>query len=371
MNLKIELFSSFSSELKEVWEKFEQNADCYFFQTFQWSKQWFDTVGKSDGNGVIVIVVYIKGDIRMILPFAYKKKWGVRSIEWMGGIQADYKAPLIDPNFYFSEKVFSIVWDKICNVLITNGISYCLFENQPQLIENVENPFYHFFQSYKTEFAHSTQLPKEHKVYFSTNGRKKILADSRRQRKRLGELGELCFFIADSKSSYEELTRVMIKQKQKRFLEMNVKNIISHRNVQNFYISFKNSFIHCSGLKLNNELIATHWGIVFRGRFYYLMPSFEVGRIGKYSAGRLLLEELINWAIDNGCHTFDFTIGGEAYKQDWCESEMAIGRSIIALSFKGKLICNLVKIKQHAVDRIVKTKSIMIIYRSLRKIFRG
>ena len=371
MNLQIESFSSFSPELKEVWEKFEQHAECYFFQTFQWSKHWFDVVGNSEGYYATVLVVYDEGEIKMILPFAQKKKWGVKVIEWMGGIQTDYKAPLINPNFVFSEKDFAKTWKKISNILIANGISYCFFENQPQLIGNVQNPFYHFFTPYRIEYAHSVQLPNETSEYFSTSVRKKILADSRRQRKRLGDLGKLGFLIADSKNLYDELTQVMIKQKQRRFLEMNVRNILANHKVQDFYASFQNSFLHCSGLKLNSTIIATHWGIVFRGRFYYLMPSFEGGVIGKYSAGRLLLEELINWSIDNRCHTFDFTIGGESYKKDWCEKEMAIGRSMFALSFKGELMCKLLKIKQHAVDRIVKTKNIMLIYRSLRKILRG
>jgi CelD/BcsL family acetyltransferase involved in cellulose biosynthesis len=371
LNLQIELFTSFSPALKEVWEKFEQHADCYFFQTHHWSKHWLDTVGNAEGYHTAVIVVYEEADIRMILPFAQKKKWGVSGIEWMGGIQTDYKAPLIHPQFVLSEKDFAKVWKKISEILLANGISYCLFDNQPQLIGTAQNPFYHFFTACRIEYAHNTKLPKEAAEYFSTSGRKKILADSRRQRKRLAESGTLSFLIADSKPVFDELTQAMITQKQRRFLEMNVRNIIADQKIQNFYSSFQNTFIQCAGLKLNNTLIATHWGIVFRGRFYYLMPSFGGGEIGKYSAGRLLLEELINWAIDNGCHTFDFTIGGEAYKKDWCESEMSIGRSMIALSFKGKLMCNLLQLKQDAVDRIVKTKSIMAINRSIRKIIRG
>jgi CelD/BcsL family acetyltransferase involved in cellulose biosynthesis len=367
MNLQIALFATFSQELKDLWERFEEKSDCYFFQTYEWSSHWFCTIGRIYGFDPMVIVVYELGVVKMILPFAKIKKCGVVGIQWMGGIQTDYKGPLIDRLFEFSENDFKFIWQKIKTVLLNNDVSFCFFDNQPQLIGDRQNPFFYFFTPYRTGFSYSTKLPLKSESYFSTGARKKIVSDSRRQRKRLDALGDLSFVIADSNFMNKELTQTMILQKQRRFLDMNVRNILSDKHVQNFYTSFQSNFIQTSGLTLNDSTIATHWGIVFRKRFYYLMPSFEAGEISKYSGGRLLLEELIKWAIDNGCTTFDFTIGGEAYKKDWCESHMEINRSLIPLTRKGVLVCKLLQIKQDIIDCIVRRKVIMNIYRFVRK----
>jgi CelD/BcsL family acetyltransferase involved in cellulose biosynthesis len=370
LNIQIKSFSKFTNELKNLWENFEEMSDCYFFQTHEWSTHWFNTIGNISGYEPLVIVVYESDMIKMIMPFAKIKKWGCTSIEWMGGIQTDYKAPLLAPLFDLTEKHFILIWEKVVTVLLNNQVSYCVFNNQPELIGERTNPFFNYFNYYSNEYAHYTKLPNEASTYFVKDERKKIFADSRRQRKRLSELGNLSFMIANNKSVHVELTNTMIIQKQRRFFEMNVQNILVNKQVHKFYTLLRSNFIHCSGLKLNETFIATHWGIVFRNRFYYLMPSFEGGEIGKYSGGRLLLEELLKWAIDKGCHTFDFTIGGEAYKKEWCESQMEIRNSIVPLSLKGKLVYKIILQKKDIINRIIGTKPIIYIYRSIRKLKR-
>ena len=66
------------------------------------------------------------------------------------------------------------------------------------------------------------------------------------------------------------------------------------------------------------------------------MPTYEGGEWVRYSTGRLLLLELIKWSIENGLKYFDFTIGGEAYKKEWCDIEDNLYELINPVSFKGQ-----------------------------------
>ena len=47
-----------------------------------------------------------------------------------------------------------------------------------------------------------------------------------------------------------------------------------------------------TALFLDNLVLATHWGVVDKGRFYLLMPTFSQDW-KRYSPGRLLLEHLL------------------------------------------------------------------------------
>ena len=67
---------------------------------------------------------------------------------------------------------------------------------------------------------------------------------------------------------------------------------------------------------------------MYKDTFYYLMPTYESGEWGKYSPGRLLLLELIKWSINSGLKYFDFTVGGEAYKKNWCNIEVELYETI-------------------------------------------
>ena len=71
--------------------------------------------------------------------------------------------------------------------------------------------------------------------------------------------------------------------------------------------------------------------------FYYPMPAHEGGDWEKYSPGRLLLEHLLEWLIQNNLLVFDFTVGGEHYKKDWCDTETPLYETLESITFKGKL----------------------------------
>ena len=74
--------------------------------------------------------------------------------------------------------------------------------------------------------------------------------------------------------------------------------------------------IHFAVLKLDDIVLASHWGAFDENSFYYLMPTFNQ-EWNRYSPGRLLLENLIEWSIGKGLKVFDFTVGGEQYKKEY------------------------------------------------------
>jgi CelD/BcsL family acetyltransferase involved in cellulose biosynthesis len=187
--------------------------------------------------------------------------------------------------------------------------------------------------------------------YLKTRIKAKIKNDTFRQEKRFQELGELKFVIARRESEIREITEAMIRQKGRRYQETGARNMFNLQYYQDFYHTLAAAFpgthvvedlhVHVSALYLDEAIIATHWGLNFRGVFYYLMPTYEGGEMAKYSAGRIHLLKLLEWSFRNGIKIFDFTIGGETYKKDWCNAELKLYEYYLPVSAKARVLFKL------------------------------
>jgi CelD/BcsL family acetyltransferase involved in cellulose biosynthesis len=65
----------------------------------------------------------------------------------------------------------------------------------------------------------------------------------------------------------------------------------------------------CAG----SDVVALHYGLRYRNRFVYWLPTFDA-RFARYSVGRLLLLHLIERSYSDGIREFDLGYGEEPYK---------------------------------------------------------
>ncbi|MGH7801478.1 MAG: GNAT family N-acetyltransferase [Thermodesulfobacteriota bacterium] len=63
----------------------------------------------------------------------------------------------------------------------------------------------------------------------------------------------------------------------------------------------------------NDKPIAFHYGLSYKERYLYGIPTFSIDHT-RYSPGMVLLRHVLLDAIEEGTHIFDFGIGDEAYK---------------------------------------------------------
>ena len=60
--------------------------------------------------------------------------------------------------------------------------------------------------------------------------------------------------------------------------------------------------------------------------------------MSRFGPGAAHLHDLLHLAIDRGFEIFDFTIGDERYKRDWCDTELKLYDSISAVTWRGALM---------------------------------
>jgi CelD/BcsL family acetyltransferase involved in cellulose biosynthesis len=353
-----QIYSSFTEELKGIWKDFENNFSWNPFYTYSWLSHWQYTVGGPLHQILPQIVVVKKDEIVLgIFPFAISRWQGVKVLEWLGGIHADYTGPLLHPEFKEFVPNFTDLWDVLLVLLPPFDVIH--LRRQLEILGDIENPFVKSFNVLAIDNAYRATLSGTWEEYYSARIKKKIRADSRRQRNRLEQQGVVQFKVAASASDADMIIKNMMIQKSQRYRETGVTDMLAIKEHRDFYLglpeqNFSNFQLHCSALMVDGNIIATHVGLVSEKCFFYLMPAHQNSDWHRYSPGRLLLENLLEWAYKYKISIFDFTVGAELYKKEWCDAEMKLFEYLHPLNYKGRYYAFL----QSLIKKLIQNKGL-------------
>ena len=344
----IQLYSEFNDEIKTIWTKFEKRVKISPFQSYDWLCHWHNTIGEP----LLyikpkIIHIYNENQTVAIFPLGITKKYNIRILNWLGGNQSDYMKPLISNEFNEINFSDNYLWEKI--KLAFDGCDLIEFQKQDEstikILKRIGFPIKEKFDV----SSYQASLPLDWEDYL-IKIKKKIISDSKRQKRRLSNIGKLKFAVANDKETKKEFIAKMINYKNRQYNDSSVWNMFTLDEYRLFYnnlvdLDSEIIKIHSSALIIDNVIIATHLGLIHDNIFYYLMPSHIGGKWKKYSPGRILLLELIKWSIANNVKSFDFTIGNEGYKKDWCDKNIKLYKTINSISVQGWLYNFLRKIK--------------------------
>lgn len=312
------------SSAREAWADALAHGVAYGFQAFEWADAWQRTIGQAEGVRALVAELRDAGGRTVMLwPLAIHREGRLRVLRFLGGVVTDYNAPIMDPMFVqqFAAGAIDRLWDAVLRAL--PRVDLVWLRRMPALIEGVVNPMTQLAQSRHTENAYAATLPDTAEA-FKASRSPKHFADARRQLRRLNEIAPVVMVERALGDQAKELTAVMAVQKSRRWHESNGRDLFAEPGYLDFYQSLAAGPLAWSdtavcGLQVGQTTVATHWGIIFRGRHYWLMPGYEAGEWGKFSSGRLLMQHMIDWSIAQGLTVFDLTVGDEDYKKAWAD----------------------------------------------------
>ena len=345
--MKAYLANNFDLNIKKDWIKLEQNSYCTPFQSFEWHINWFEYIGKKLEYSPVLISIKDENQIIGIFPFCYKKDKFSKKIIWNGGLQTDYNLPLIHKNYY-NELNILYIWKIVKKILPNYDILY--LEKQPEFILEIENIFLKTQKKIKQINSSRVIFNNTWQTYYK-NLSLKLKNDNRRQINRLQKFGKINFFVCNDNKEKKILIETMIKQKSQRYKSTNSWDMFSESYNKKFYFEISKKLnllgkIHCSGIRLNETIIAAHVGIFNQKCFYYILPSFDIHNYGKFSPGKILLEKLLFWTFENNIKIFDFTGGNEIYKDLWCNDKFNLYESFEAQTIRGRIIIIFINLKK-------------------------
>ncbi|MEQ8326632.1 MAG: GNAT family N-acetyltransferase [Parvibaculum sp.] len=318
--------------LKTVWQALERKGDGTPFQTFAWLSAWQRHIGTKQGVTPAIVVGWdSQGGALFIFPFGVERGLICNRLVWLGGEISDYHGPLLAQDFarHVSPAQFGTLWDDIRDLLPTHHM--VSLGRMPERVGAQANPFMSLGGMRRhPSSAHMTMLKEDWASYYGEKRSSGSKKRDKQKRRKTEELGAVEFVSPSTAEAKLATLEALIAQKSVAFQRMGVTNFFEKPGYLDFYRSLAadpeaEGLLHLSHLDVGGIVAAASCGVSFGGRYYYVLASYdEKAEAARFGPGVIQLMELMQHATENGHTVFDFTIGDESYKEQWCEVEVPL-----------------------------------------------
>lgn len=363
LDIELTVYSDFDT-IEQDWRDFEEHADCTVFQTYDWLAAWQCRVGALAGFVPLVVVGRDHdGRILLILPLMAQTRGLLRRLSWLGSELCDYNAPLLAADFSkrIGPEAFADLWRDVLRLIrkhLPLRFDVIDLEKMPLVVGEQPNPFINLKVIATPNGAHSTQLGDSWEEYYASKRSRSTRQRDRTKLRRLSEHGEIRFWTAEQPDDIERTLDWLLDRKAEALARMGIANVFQRPEYRQFYRdvatrSRRVGLADVSRLEVGSAIATASFGLVFRGCYYYLVASYQSGELSRFGAGNAHLRNLLRRAIERGLHRFDFTIGDEAYKQNWCDVEAKLCDHMAAITLRGRLVVVLFSALRRA-KRVIK-----------------
>ena len=333
--------------IERDWRAFEAQADGTVFQSVEYLSTWQRHVGQRNGVQPAIVTGRDAGGLVFLLPLAVRSAGFARVLEWLGSDLCDYNAPLLAPDF--SERIggapFAVLWEEIARRLQDGPAlryDFVSLTKMPERVGAQANPMLALGVTAHPSGAYLTHLEGSWDEFYAAKRSSSTRRRDRTKRKRLADLGEVRLVNTADEATLATLDLLMA-QKARSFARMGVANLFARTGYAEFYRALATgeetrAFVHVSRLDVGDIPTAINLGLVYRGVYYHLLASYDDGEASRFGPGAAHLHELMRYAIEHNCSVFDFTIGDESYKRDWCDTELTLYDHIAATTVRGALV---------------------------------
>ena len=336
------------SALEQDWRDFERRADGTVFQSFDWLSTWQRHIGTLTGARPAIVVGRDAGGILFMLPLATRAVGFARELTWLGSDLCDYNAPLLAQGFAerFDCAGFTTLWAGITSCLqgsARHRYDVVNLTKMPAMVGGQPNPMLSLGVTLNPSGAHLTHLAGNWETFYAAKRSSNTRRRDRTKRKRLSDIGEVRLVNPESADDIVSALDVLMDQKARQFAHMGVANLFARPGHAEFYRALASEpatrpLVHVSRLDVGTTTAAVNLGLTHRDCYYHLLASYDDGELSRFRPGAAHLHDLMRLAIERGFHIFDFTIGDERYKRDWCDTEIKLHDHISAATWHGALI---------------------------------
>ena len=329
----------------------------WVFQCADVIEAWCASLGMAQGiESLFVAVLDARDQPLLLLPLGIRSRGGVRQLVFLDETVSDYNAPVVFAGARdFDAATMRRVWHDIVASLPPFDVA--VLEKMPDMVKDWPNPMRFLATGPSCVGAHGMTLPAD----WESDGKKRLpnFRDSRRRLRKLAERGAVSIETAQTAEEASAILEAMISMKRRQLLRITgVDPFDAHPGYVDYYVEatrrlFAGGAVHLSALRLDDQILAAHWGYVLDDRFYQLMPTFlEDEEWRFYAPGRLLNEHLIEWSTRQGLAIFDFGCGDEPYKAAYCDQHWSLNEAVLPMTAIGQLWSLAFNARRFAADRL-------------------
>jgi len=352
-------------DVEAAWRACETAGACTAFQTYAWHAAWQRHIGGVRGVVPTIVVGRVGGNILFIAPLAVERAAGVRRLVWHASGLCDYNAPLLAPHFWSRvsrDSFLSMLFPAIkAAVAATHRFDLVSLTKMPERVGDLANPFTLLCAQANASGAHIMRLGDDWESFYAAKRSSSTRRKDRAKLKRLQEMGPVRFATAKADDDVNRDLDALFAQKSKALSAVGAPDFLAAPGVTEFFrevATTEGQLVHVSHLMVGEVIAAVNLGLVFGGRYYYVLTSYSDGPVSKYGPGAAHLRELFAYAIGLGCRVFDFTIGDELYKTEWSDETLRLFDHRSAVTALGWLVA-CPEVAANRLKRLVKQTPIL------------
>jgi CelD/BcsL family acetyltransferase involved in cellulose biosynthesis len=336
--------------LQTDWQALELAADSRMslFQHFDWNWQWckscYDNgTGKFDKACPLIISVHHNGEMIGLWPLQVDTIAGVTMLEWLSAPALQYGGVLIkaggdataclDAAWHHITTQLDIDLIRLENVISGTRLHKYLSDN----CTRVSRSFSSILKTGELD---------DWEAYQATL--KKTARRARRKRyNKLSRQGDLVFQVHREAVVFSRLVKTAVEWKRDWLKKQNWPGMLINDDLFMAFLAglagenqSRNSPWVVAELALDGQPVAIEVGAVSGNRYYSYLGAFNTD-YAKHSPGKIELELMIGWALENGFEEFDFLCVPSQYKMDWTNKTVALENFDRVCSLKGRLMHSL------------------------------
>lgn len=328
------------SDFADHWPRTDRmgEAACHVFQCADILEVWLDTIGRARGTRACFVGVFdAAGRPAMLLAFGIERRGPVRVLAFLDGTVSDYNGPVLFPAARALDAAdWAPLWASILAALPPFDVA--LLDKMPAEIGGLANPLMRLGPVPMPESGHVMSLGG------SRQALEKRLPQTKRQaryHRQLQKIGPVVLQVAGEPAQAAAFLDNMVENKTRKFAETRVPGFEVPGKLAYYQEATRRlglpDPVHLAALTVGDTVIASHWGLVLGDRFYYLMTAYAGGEWRRFAPGRFLTDELIRWCHAHGFAWYDFGVGDEAYKDEYCDVIIPLHRADVAVTLRGRL----------------------------------
>jgi len=330
---------------EDEWRRFERAAAATPFQSYEWLAAWHRHIGIRGGVvPVIVVGHFATNEIAFILPLAINRG-PFRRLSWLGQDLCDYNAPLLSRGFSqnVTPESFRGLWRKLQAEMQSDHETrhdWIEFEKMPEAIGDEINPFIGLEPTLNANSAHIMRLGGDWEALYRTKRSSATRRHDRAKRRRMAQFGDIRFITAADAAETQATLEILMRQKSISFARKGIPDMFARPGYREFFLDFASNpatrqHVHVSRVEVGSADVAANFAIVHGDCYYHILSSYCDGRIAHFGPGVLHLRELMSHATKLGMRKFDFTIGDERYKSEWCDERLRLFDYCAAATWRG------------------------------------
>ena len=226
------------------------------------------------------------------------------------------------------------------------GVDFVHLDRQPREWHGYRNPFSHWPSVENQNRSFQVTLNGDFDAVLDFGNAKRRRKRFRKSERKLDQIGGYEFIKAGTQDEAHELLEEFYLQKSERFSFQGLPDVFGEPDIQAYFHRLARESVgqerkmlemYAIRLRQHDGLICAIAALSSKGRdIICQFSSIATGPTEQASPGELLLYLLIRDACESGANMFDFGVGDELYKRNWCDVETRQYDTYLAITPLGR-----------------------------------